>query len=250
MDLRKLADPFPAEDIEWRVARAGRSGGKLWCMVLAYITARAIQQRLDEVCGPGNWRNEPMTVHEIKPGVFALQVGISIRLHDGWVTKWDVSEPTHVEPAKGGFSGAMKRAGAQWGIGRYLYHLDETFAEVSEDRQAGWHFAKLADRDGGGNYYWKPPQLPAWALPKEEEPEVSPAELNRLKAAWKAKLAPDVRKRDELAEGFSRFVTSIVGGFPVHDHAAWTQDALLRCTARVEATKEPGGVSPDVPFDK
>ena len=143
IDLSKLAEPFDRDDIEWRVSRAGRSNGKVFCRILCYITARAIQQRLDDVCGPTNWRNEPLTVHEAGQRTFAFQTGISIRIGDEWVTKWDVAEPTQIEAAKGGFSGAMKRAGAQWGIGRYLYHLDETFAEVSESGGKGWTYADL-----------------------------------------------------------------------------------------------------------
>lgn len=101
-DLARLADPFPAEDIEWRVSRAGMGKSGTFCRVLAYITARAIQSRLDEVCGPENWRNEPLTVHELRPGVVAMQVGIAIRVGDEWLTKYDVAEPSNVEPAKGG----------------------------------------------------------------------------------------------------------------------------------------------------
>ena len=137
-------------------------------MVLAYITARAIQSRLDEVCGPENWCNTPASIVEVRPGITAFQEGISINIgNDEWVTKYDVCEPTHIEPAKGGFSGAMKRAGAQWGIGRYLYHLSETFAEVSDKGGKGWEYAKLPK--DGGSYYWKPPSLPAWALPVQSD---------------------------------------------------------------------------------
>lgn len=249
IDLSKLAEPFPSEDIEWRVSRAGIGRDGVYCMVLAYITARAIQQRLDDVCRPANWRNEPMTTFEMRPGVIAVQVGISINIEEKWITKWDVSEPTNIEPAKGGFSGAMKRAGAQWGIGRYLYHLDETFAETSEDRQPGWNYAKLPKTQGEGVYYWKPPNLPAWALPKEEESEVSEGELNDLKRQWKLKFAEDVTNRADLAEGFARFVTSIVGDFPTADHTCWTADALVRCMTRIAETTDPDGVSPDVPFE-
>jgi hypothetical protein len=58
MDLSKLRDPFPAEDVEWRVGRAGKNDSGVWAMCLAYITNRAIMDRLDSVCGPENWRNE------------------------------------------------------------------------------------------------------------------------------------------------------------------------------------------------
>ncbi len=246
IDLSKLADPFDPFDIEWRVCQAGRNNGKIYCKVLAYITARAIQSRLDDVCGPENWRNEPLTVHELKSGVFVMQVGISIRIGGEWITKWDVSEPTNIEPAKGGFSGAMKRAGAQWGIGRYLYHLTETFANVSEDREKDWNYAKLSD--GGGVYYWEPPRLPGWALPKEPEYEISMAELKDLKKEWRLKFAPDCEKPAELREGFTRFVTAVVGEFPSADYKTWTSDAWQRCMDRIRETTDPEGPSADIPF--
>lgn len=255
IDLTKLAAPFPAEDIEWRVSRAGTGGrAGIYCRVLAYITARAIQQRLDDVCGPENWRVEEPRIMSIN-GKSAFAVGITIRTQKDdayepqWITKWDVAEPTNIEPAKGGFSGAMKRAGAQWGIGRYLYHLEETNAEVSEQdpHVRGWHYAKLPK--DGGVYYWKEPTLPGWALPKEKEAEVNAADLNKLKKAWKDKFAADSKDPKSMVEGFTRFVVSVCGEFPVADSATWTRSALEQCHARIKETTEPGGLSPDVPFE-
>jgi len=252
IDLKKLAEPFPEDDIEWRVSRSGTGNKGIFCLCLAYITARAIQQRLDEVCEPENWRNEQPRLVDFGAG-FAFVGGISIRvksdpgLGDEWVTKWDVAEPTNIEAAKGGFSGAMKRAGAQWGIGRYLYHLDETFADVSENGGKGWNYAKLKD---GQVYYWRPPSLPGWALPKEEQSEVSADDLNALKRAWRDKFAEEGVSNPDLLRGFTRFVESIVGEFPVSDHTCWTREALQKCMTRVNDTQEPGGVSPAVPFEE
>lgn len=248
MNLNQLSAPFPAEDIEWRVSRAGMGKNGIYCNVLAYITARAIQARLDDVCGAADWRIEEPRVITVN-GKSAFAVGISIRINNEWVTKWDVAEPTSVEPAKGGFSGAMKRAGAQWGIGRYLYHLDEAFAEVSENGQKGWNYAKLPDKHGGASYYWKPPALPAWALPKGPEYEIKEAELTALKKAWREKFASDVKNPADMREGFTRFVASICGEFPNADYTCWTRDALDKCKARIAQTTETNGVSSDVPFE-
>jgi hypothetical protein len=250
IDLSRLQIPFPAEDIEWRVSRAGMGKKGVYCNVLAYITARAVQNRLDEVCGPANWRNEPLTIHELRVGVIAMQVGLSIRLNGEWVTKWDVSEPTNIEPAKGGFSGAMKRAGAQWGIGRYLYLLEETFAEVSEQGGKGWNYAKLPDKQGGGAYYWKAPALPGWALPKEPEHAITEKELAGLKRAWKEKFAPESKNPKDLREGFSRFVQSVCGEFPVSDLSCWVRESWEKCQHRIAETTDPQGVSADVPFEE
>jgi len=249
VDLTKLTEPFPTEDIEWRVCRSGLGGSGVYCMVLAYITARAIQKRLDDVCGPENWRLEEPRILDIN-GKSAFACGLSLRVGDEWVTKWDVAEPTTIEPAKGGWSGATKRAGAQWGIGRYLYHLDETFAEVSDNKSRGWNYATLKTNDGPKAYYWKAPGLPGWALPKEPEYEITQADLNDLKRAWKGKFAPESKNPEDLREGFARFVTSVVGEFPASDYTCWTKDGLERCKTRIEETTDPDGVSADVPFEE
>jgi hypothetical protein len=172
MNLDKLKDPFPASDIEWRIGRAGKNNRGIWAMCLAYVTNRAIMERLDAAVGPENWRNE----YREGPGGGVL-CGISIRVGDEWVTKWDGAENTDVEGVKGGLSGAMKRAGYQWGIGRYLYKLDEGFATISPN---GANFARLPQKEGGDSFKWDPPALPAWALPNGESapapaPRAAPA---------------------------------------------------------------------------
>jgi hypothetical protein len=59
IDFLRLALPFAEQEIEWRVQQAGESAnGRLWVLIVPYVTNRAIQQRLDDVCGPENWRNE------------------------------------------------------------------------------------------------------------------------------------------------------------------------------------------------
>ena len=159
MDLRRLADPFPAGDLEWRIQSCGKKGDRIWALVLAYVDNRAIMDRLDEVCGPENWKNE------FRPGPDGgIVCGLSIRIvREGgvaeWVTKWDGAENTDVAAVKGGLSGAMKRAGAQWSIGRFLYNLGESFANVHPE---GAYRGKTKD---GDTFKWDPPQLPAWALP-------------------------------------------------------------------------------------
>lgn len=251
LDLKRLAEPFAEGDVEWRVSRSGnKQKGGIWCKVLAYITARAISNRLDEVVGPENWCNTPLQVHEVRTGIWALQVGISIRINNEWITKYDVAESTDIEPAKGGFSSAMKRAGAQWGIGRYLYLLDETFAETSDSGGPGWNDARLPEKAGGDWYYWKPPKLPAWALPPvlEGEKPVTQKELNELKTLWCEKMAPGVKNRQQLQEGFTTFVHSYYGSVPVDALTCWTRTMLEHCTKVIEATKDPKGPPPTVPF--
>ena len=133
VDLSRLQDFFPPEEIEWRpdqvfgfsgfADRQSNNYRKGKALALAYVTNRAIQNRLDEVVGPTRWRNE------YKPGPnggVVCGLSLYLRMPDGsfqWVTKWDGAENSNFSPVKGGLSDSMKRAGYQWGIGRYLYRL-------------------------------------------------------------------------------------------------------------------------------
>lgn len=146
---RELKTPFHPDDIEWRVGSTTQDKSK--GLALAYITNRAIQNRLDEVFGLNNWRNE------FKPwqnnGVLC---GISFRLEGDaeWITKWDGSDESNMDATKGGLSGAMKRAGYQLGIGRYLYELTSQWVELKQ--QGKGHVIKPGCE----------PQLPDWAVPE------------------------------------------------------------------------------------
>ena len=163
IDWAKLAEPFPEKDIEWRVQASGNSNGRIWARVLAYITNRAIQERLDSVVGVENWRNEYQKAPD-----GGVMCGLSIRINGEWVTKWDGAGNTDVEGVKGGLSNAMKRAGVQWGIGRYLYDLEADYAIISAN---GSRYAQLKDKTP---FHWDPPKLPDWALPKGTKPSSAP----------------------------------------------------------------------------
>lgn len=182
MDLSKLKDPFPPEDVEWRLAQCGKSGGKIWARCLAYITNRAIMNRLDEVCGPENWRNEYR--EWAVGGKAGVLCGLSIRVKGEWITKWDGAEQTDIEAVKGGLSDAMKRAAVQWAMGRYLYDLEEGWAVIADDNDKGAYRGQTKDKD---QFRWRPPALPDWAVPKVAAPatvrKTTPAkDATRLKA--------------------------------------------------------------------
>lgn len=208
MNLADLAKPFDPHEIEWRIAQAGEKDGKPWARVFAYVTNRAIQARLDAVCGPANWANELKDYR----GLGAL-CGIGIRMDDvvrnqslqflGWVWKWDGANDTDYEPIKGGLSDSMKRAAVQWGIGRYLYNLEASFlpAEcISTERryggdENGWR--RHYDRGKGLEFWWKPPELPAWALP--EKPQSAPSGVEAPDPEFRTRVEKAVAAYDGCA---------------------------------------------------
>ena len=129
-DLRRLAAPFAPSDVEWKPGATTRDKAK--GLAMCYISSRAVQNRLDDVCGPADWRNEFRAGPE---GGVLCGISVYVERADGtaeWVTKWDGSESTDIEAVKGGLSGAMKRAAVQWGVGRYLYDLPAQWVKLDD----------------------------------------------------------------------------------------------------------------------
>ncbi|MEM1044256.1 MAG: Rad52/Rad22 family DNA repair protein [Bacteroidota bacterium] len=126
VNWHRLTDPFPPRDVEWKPGAVTRDRKK--GLAMPYITARAVQERLDETFGPGNWKNEFRSGPE--GGVICR---IYFKNDDGeWVWREDGADNTEVEAVKGGLSNAMKRAGAALGIGRYLYDLPPQWVPLNE----------------------------------------------------------------------------------------------------------------------
>lgn len=127
--LTRLAAPFPPADVQWRVGTMAKDGnsGK----ALAYLDARAVADRLDEVCGP-YWQCRYPIVGEQKGQRTVCEIGV--RLVEEWVWRADGADDTDFEGAKGGLSDAFKRAAVRWGIGRYLYHLDAPWVPIENKR--------------------------------------------------------------------------------------------------------------------
>ena len=167
----ELAEPFDPFDIEWRPLKSGKqANGKKWAMVFAYVTNRAIMERLDAVFGIGGWQN---TFEFTADGGVICGISCKLPTKDGqdfeWVTKFDGADKSDIEPTKGGISNAMKRTAVQWGMGRYLYRLHQTFVELIDGRGDGEYQINTYDKNLGGNHHYDRPKLPTWALPKADK---------------------------------------------------------------------------------
>lgn len=113
--LEKLREHFDENDLEFRVGATNTD--KTMGLALAYVQARAIQNRLDEVVGIENWK---VSYKEIQGGFLCT---LSIRINNEWISKEDGASITDYESVKGGISNAFKRvASSGFGIGRYLYN--------------------------------------------------------------------------------------------------------------------------------
>lgn len=123
-DLAKLFEPFPPESISWRIGST--NGEKTKGMALAFIDARDVMERLDQVCGPAGWQCR----YPHANGKTVCEIGI--RVGDDWVWKADGAGDTDVEAEKGALSDAFKRAAVRWGVGRYLYALGSPWVEIEQ----------------------------------------------------------------------------------------------------------------------
>ncbi|HYT92528.1 MAG TPA: Rad52/Rad22 family DNA repair protein [Gemmataceae bacterium] len=156
---RALAEPFEREEVKFKPAVV--SGNR--AMALAYVDARVIQDRLDEVLGPLNWQDDYECLSD-----GSVVCRLRLRLGNEWVTKVDVGGPSEQpdggDRLKAAFSDALKRAAVKFGIGRYLYRLP----------------SQWVDYDPHKRQFAKPPTLPDFALPTKgrkpaEQPTVKPA---------------------------------------------------------------------------
>lgn len=163
-----LCQPFNPEDLEWRIVKAGVSNNNPWALVVCYVTARAIENRLDKVLGKANW--EPVFT-QIDGGFLCH---LKIRVGGEWITKTDGANNTNIEPIKGGISDSLKRAAVQWGIGRYLYQLEETWAKcqiVNTRKEVSGNLHTHKDKKSNQVFLidWQTPHLPVWALPAVDD---------------------------------------------------------------------------------
>jgi len=137
----KLEFPFPPTAISWRVGQKTKDGKK--AMLLAYIDARDVMERLDKACGFAGWQARyPLS----DSGLLICEIGL--RVGDEWLWRSNGAGDTQVEAEKGKCSDAFKRAAVLWGVGRYLYGLPSPWVEI--DQYGKWE---------------KDPTLPAWATP-------------------------------------------------------------------------------------
>lgn len=122
---RKLAEPFDPAIVSWRVGPTTKDKTK--GMALAYIDARDVMRRLDEVCGPENWQDD----YPWSDGKRVV-CRIGIKIGEEWIWKTDGAGDTDTEGEKGALSDAFKRSAVKWGIGRYLYDVESPWVQIKQ----------------------------------------------------------------------------------------------------------------------
>jgi hypothetical protein len=144
--MERLKEPFAAESIQWR---PGATKGNQ-ALALAYVDARAVQDRLDDILGIGGWQTR---ITCLPDGCVACE--LSLLISGQWVVRSDVGGPSEQpdigDKRKAAASDAIKRAAVRFGIGRYLYELEGLWVDYDPQRK------RLVGK----------PKLPVWALPKQ-----------------------------------------------------------------------------------
>jgi len=157
---KALATPFAAKLIHFKPAAV--NGNR--ALAIAYVDARAIQERLDAVLGLDGWQDD----YTCLPNGSVICT-LRIRVGTEWITKQDVGSPSaqsdEGDRLKAAFSDALKRAAVKFGIGRYLYHLAGEWLEYDSKRRQ----------------FTQQPRLPAWALPPEPTQNGSVKSGNNLR---------------------------------------------------------------------
>jgi hypothetical protein len=136
--LNKLKAPFDPSIVHWRVGAT--TPDKTKGIALAYLNARDVMKRLDEVC---KWQNRYR---------FEGCCDIGIMIDGEWLWRSNGAGETDIEGEKGRYSDAFKRAAVNWGVGRYLYYLPNIWVPLKPQ--------------GRSHAIAEIPALPAWALPK------------------------------------------------------------------------------------
>lgn len=222
--FKKLSAPFPADRVSWRIGSMTKD--KTRAMALAYIDARDVMERLDEVVGPENWQNR----YPHANGKTVCEIGI--RIGDEWVWKSDGAGDSDVEKEKGAMSDAFKRAAVRFGIGRYLYDIESPWVAVENNRIKESELSKLKDILSGK----KSAKITEPIL----KPIIWPVD-NSNPAAWKesvsifvdhlsnAKALPDI---EHLLDDNRDFIDLI----PSEKLASWLSNQIIKIQSNFKET--------------
>ena len=125
-----LAAPFDASEVKFKPQHV--TGNR--ALVVPFVDARVIQDRLDEVLGVMGWQDRYKCLPD-----GSVVCRLRIRLGAEWITKEDVGgqseQPDEGDRRKAAFSDALKRAAVKFGIGRYLYRLKPQWVDYDPQKK-------------------------------------------------------------------------------------------------------------------
>lgn len=220
IDWAALSAPFAPDEVSFRVQSTYERDGKTHAVVVAYIDARNVADRLDAECGPDGWSFdwEPVVTGATKKGVNAVLAAKGTLTIAG-ISKSDVGDAGDTEPTKASVSDALKRAAVLWGIGRYLYDLPFMTATPEKRGQS-------------------------WVLPRAEEQRLRAAYLSGKTAPHRAP-QPNPATRPKHAPASTSTTPAASSGHGTQDTPSTDPMALTHASAQdqrkfVEALRTAG----------
>lgn len=142
--VRRLQEPFHVDDIEFvnsaHVTFKENNGVvKDYVIAAVYVNPRKVMKRLDEAVGFLNWTTY---IHEATEK--ECNINMTLTFPDGkLVTR---SDSGIGKDRKSAVSDAIKRAGFQFGIGRYFYALPRLYVPAFKKKDS-WDFKKSDARE-------------------------------------------------------------------------------------------------------
>ncbi len=158
-----LAEPFPVEKIRWKVQTAlpVQQGRNPQCMMVAFIDARDVMDRLDSIVGASGWQDSFSSV----PGTKIVCCRLSIKFGTEWITKEGVggesSQPDEDDRVKAAYSGALKIAAVKFGVGRDCYRIKRQYVDYDPQRKKPVGTPRVIYEDG---------YRPAAPRPQQQQP--------------------------------------------------------------------------------
>lgn len=147
--LNNLKNPIDPKFVKCRVGATSKDKTK--GIPLFYLDSREVMKKLDEACGIGGWQTKKeLCDGGVKCSLSILMPQLDITSPERWITREDYGEFTKTAALKGGSSDSLKRAAMNFGVGRYLYYIPNTWVPYDEVKKKFIH----------------EPTLPEWATPK------------------------------------------------------------------------------------
>jgi hypothetical protein len=155
--LAQLSEPFDPSEIKWRVTHKSKDERR--GAVIAYADPRAYQDRLNKIVTPAGWSSSYHVCtltnimrargsnKEVMSGKVLSTCKVTIDgigEHSGTGEDWADEECAMTSSD----AQAFKRACSAFGLGRYLYNLEEVWVDLDEHKRPK-----------------RLPQLPKWAMP-------------------------------------------------------------------------------------
>lgn len=125
--LEKIKEPFSIKSIKFKPQATSKD--KNSALMVAFIDARDVEDRLDNIFGPAGWQ---FSVAQLQGSKVASVIGtLMIKFGEAWISKSDVGEASQDESSyKAAVSDALKRCAVQFGIFRYAYDLKFGWAKA------------------------------------------------------------------------------------------------------------------------